>query len=554
MILTRKERKELVRLFRVENFKVVKREYDDLISLYKKLRKIKDTKIKAILKESIALKRIEVTSHLFDMVKIYQSNPMINEKSIHQLLEALYSISRSLPGLATHLSRQCKAVLLKTTSLSFRENDFAEILKKAEEFRQEIQVYSHGDHYSIDIDERLSQLDYQKLIEYRKIVNVSHKDKDILYWLLTSLSVKEINELTTDELALYINTIEKDVFYSEIFGDLTNDSYEMKKQIIANLKYLSSGELEYLIEHSEIKKQKVVELREQINDGYYNTWFSLLPNQEDYSKLRKKLLFDNNKFSMLPSQQKYFLLESSKECDNKDIMLDYLIDSEWIMLFNSSELESIIEFLNEEEKEVLKEKIELLKHLEEQQKQEENTYIIKAKAIEYLSFLEQLTKDQPPKKKAKYIHVYSNLVQGGNIVVLLQKHSMNPKVDQLLKSTVKKKRTKQNLKFIKYIDLLDQKVQEEVLLRLINSQSIKNTKQIIEHVCNPIFLNLSSDEQLKKIENLPGDSKIIEEGINISIGDYSYFEKQISNHKQEQLIFKNKETGLQVKVKSLKNG
>lgn len=554
MILTRKERKELVRLFRVENFKVVKREYDDLISLYKKLRKIKDTKIKAILKESIALKRIEVTSHLFDMVKIYQSNPMINEKSIHQLLEALYSISRSLPGLATHLSRQCKAVLLKTTSLSFRENDFAEILKKAEEFRQEIQVYSHGDHYSIDIDERLSQLDYQKLIEYRKIVNVSHKDKDILYWLLTSLSVKEINELTTDELALYINTIEKDVFYSEIFGDLTNDSYEMKKQIIANLKYLSGGELEYLIEHSEIKKQIIEELRTQIENNYcYRTWLSLLPNQKDCGKLRQKILFDKNNFSTIPSSKKCSLLENSKNCHNKETMLDYLIDSEYIKIFNSEELKSMIEFLNEEEKEVLKEKINLLKCLEEEQ-QKENSDIIQENTIEYLSFLEQLTKDKSPKKKAKYIHVYSNLVQGRNMVVLLQKHSMNPKIDQLLQSTAKKKRTKQNLKLIKYIDLFDKRVQEEVLLRLINSQSIKNTKQIIKLVCHPTFVNLCTNEQLKKIEKLPGDSKIIEEGINISIGDYSYFEKQISNHKQEQLIFKNKETGLQVKVKSLKNG
>ncbi len=210
-------------------------------------------------------------------------------------------------------------------------------------------------------------------------------------------------------------------------------------------------------------------------------------------------------------------------------------------------LDSTIPFLcHETDREILETKIEAI---EKVRKDIENIFDEGVQYDLYLTLLES-SKNLSKEKQIKQLKARSSYFKDHHLVDVLMDASGNrnhfEELQELLESHNGKKHHNQSYRLMEIAYQYSDDIVDRVIQQLENVSSGKEAKQIMDYITQEKFLQASDEDKLEQLENLPGQMLSFEkDGMTIEICGVDSISK-----KPEQLIFKNKDTGAKIKVKS----
>ena len=339
--------------------------------------------------------------------------------------------------------------------------------------------------------------------------------------------------------------------FDEEFLENEKASIDYNQWYIA-LKFFPEYFLTYLKEESYKNQREFLNYMKNLNEPTLvgcNHSLSSVP--EKYRDDVSKYVIENDDFCCLSAEKMEMIFMELFSAYQKNNDICYMVCLPYLVSLapnvSVKVLDSTIPFLcHETDREILETKIEAIERV---RKDIENIYEEENQYDLYLTLLES-SKNLSKKKQIKQLKARSSYFKNHHLEDVLMDASGSRNhfedLQELLESHNGKKHHNQSYRLMEIAYQYSDDIVDRVIQRLENVSSGKEAKQIMDYITQEKFLQASDEDKLEQLENLPGQMLSFEkDGMTIEICGIDTISKN-----SEQLIFKNKDTGAKIKVKS----
>lgn len=400
--------------------------------------------------------------------------------------------------------------------------------------------------------------------------NISVDDKKMVLGYLSEKNIENLNLLSSDSFNKFLeylftgekNYRQKLVLFSNCMKKEDNEII-LDDMLLKNIKNMPQFILERLICRGSLNNRR--EFLNSISEEDISSLIHQIIKTNDIHTECLQEVMINQKFYQLDYLMKVMILKRMRKVSDKEelsksryeLKLDFLFgrdvnDKKGFISYldDIDNLSSTLDFIcTDSEEEVLLEKFRILERIS---KSLEEKSIKSSTYKRFLTYLDTNLSSKSRKDQIKILKSRSKYFKKHDIeefFSILEQHN-NISLDRLIISEQSFKQMKQNFKFIKKARKVDERVLDEIVNRLENSQSEESSKKIVDFISSSTFLKSDTNKQLELIKLLPGKTEKFSNSNSQSvvfIPDSDFVNNKINEHGGE-MIFTNEDTGIKVKV------
>lgn len=236
------------------------------------------------------------------------------------------------------------------------------------------------------------------------------------------------------------------------------------------------------------------------------------------------------------------------------LVVGYSTAPGFLTTIDQSYFSSTFQFIQEEDKEVLASRCLVLRRL---RKQIEDKSLSEKLYSSYLESLENKISDMNSKDRIKYLDSHSRFFQNHSLEEFTKKINHSKSKDSLvhvLSENEKYKRAKYHYKLVDFIDRYDPLMAIKIIDQMCDCQKVYRRKFLFDIVQDSSFINMDQKKQQEILDCYSAGKPLVFEsqddiGMEVVIPDYKYVQSILENNPTNELIFKNKDSRVKIKLK-----
>ncbi|MCI8347097.1 MAG: hypothetical protein HFJ12_04015 [Bacilli bacterium] len=228
--------------------------------------------------------------------------------------------------------------------------------------------------------------------------------------------------------------------------------------------------------------------------------------------------------------------------------------SGFLTKIDHSYFSSTLQFIQEEDKEVLASRFLVLSRL---RKQIEDKSLSEELYSSYLESLENKISDMNSKDRIKYLDSHSRFFQKHSLEEFTKKINCSTSKDYIvdvLSENEKYKQAKCYYKLVDFIDYYDPLVAIRIIDQMCDCQGVHRRNLLFDIVRESSFINMDPKKQQEILDCYSSGIPLVfgsqdDVDMEVVIPDYKYVQSILENNPTNELIFENKDSKLKIKLK-----